>query len=79
MSESGFSGRYEFVLVAGAKAKTVTSLLPQPSVLASVVLFKDPCIGICIFKNHVEMIGFSQINYLKASIWLKCHLSRQYK
>jgi len=33
MRESGFNGHYEFVLGAGAKAKTVTSLLIIPSVL----------------------------------------------
>ena len=33
MRESGFNGDYEFVLGAGAKAKTVTSLLIIPSVL----------------------------------------------
>ena len=33
MRESGFKGHYEFVLGAGAKAKTVTSLLIIPSVL----------------------------------------------
>ena len=33
MRESGFSSHYEFVLAAGAKAKTVTSNLPLLSVL----------------------------------------------
>jgi hypothetical protein len=39
MRESGFNGYYEFVLGAGAKAKTVTSLLIIPSVLATVFFF----------------------------------------
>jgi hypothetical protein len=34
MSVSGFSSHYEFVLEAGAKAKTVTNNLPLLSVLA---------------------------------------------
>jgi hypothetical protein len=34
MRVSGFSSHYEFVLVAGAKAKTVTNNLPLLSVLA---------------------------------------------
>ena len=34
MRESGFNGQHESVLGAGAKAKTVTSLLIIPSVLA---------------------------------------------
>jgi len=33
MRESGFNYHYEFVMGAGAKAKTVTSLLTLPSVL----------------------------------------------
>jgi hypothetical protein len=33
LCESGFNNHYEFVLVAGAKAKTVTSNLPLLSVL----------------------------------------------
>jgi hypothetical protein len=33
MRESGFNSHYEFVLGAGAKAKTVTSNLPLLSVL----------------------------------------------
>ena len=36
MRVSGYNCHYGFVLGAGAKAKTVTSLLPQPSVLAAV-------------------------------------------
>jgi hypothetical protein len=36
MRKSGFSFQYEFVLVAGAKAKTVTSNLPLLSVLCVV-------------------------------------------
>jgi hypothetical protein len=35
MRVSGFSSHYEFVLVAGAKAKTVTSNLPLLSVLVA--------------------------------------------
>ena len=38
MSESGFSDNYEFVLGAGAKAKTVTNNLPLLSVLQVVVV-----------------------------------------
>jgi len=38
MSVSGCNSHYEFVLGAGAKAKTVTSLLPQPTVLCGAVL-----------------------------------------
>jgi len=38
MRESGFKGHYEFVLCAGANAKTVTSLLIIPSVLAGVFI-----------------------------------------
>jgi hypothetical protein len=38
MRESGFSSNYEFVLVAGAKAKTVTNNLPLLSVLQVVVV-----------------------------------------
>jgi len=37
MRVSGFSSHYEFVLVAGAKAKTVTNNLPLLSVLANVI------------------------------------------
>ena len=40
MSVSGYSYHYEFVLGAGAKAKTVTSPLIIPSVLALVILFE---------------------------------------
>jgi hypothetical protein len=36
LSVSGYNGHYEFVLGAGAKAKTVTSNLPLLSVLAGV-------------------------------------------
>ena len=39
MRVSGFNFHYEFVLAAGAKAKTVTSNLPLLSVLAGVVSF----------------------------------------
>jgi len=37
MRVSGFNSRYEFILGAGAKAKTVTSNLPLLSVLCGVV------------------------------------------
>jgi hypothetical protein len=43
MSESGCKGYYEFVLVAGAKAKTVTSNLPLLSVLGLVIYFFKRC------------------------------------
>jgi hypothetical protein len=39
MSVSGFSGHYEFVLGAGAKAKSVTNNLPILSVLGFRYLF----------------------------------------
>ena len=39
MRVSGYNGHYEFVFGAGAKAKTVTSLLIIPSVLATGFLF----------------------------------------
>jgi hypothetical protein len=39
MSVSGFNSQCEFVLGAGAKAKTVTNNLPLLSVLAEAVLF----------------------------------------
>ena len=37
--ESGFSSHNEFVLLAGAKAKTVTSNLPLLSVLGEAVFY----------------------------------------
>jgi hypothetical protein len=40
MRVSGYNCHYGFVLGAGAEAKTVTSLLPQPSVLAFRARFK---------------------------------------
>jgi hypothetical protein len=39
MREYGSNGHYEFVLVAGAKAKSVTNNLPILSVLAAVLYF----------------------------------------
>ena len=39
MSVSGCNGHYEFVLVAGAKAKTVTNNLPLLSVLATGIFY----------------------------------------
>jgi len=51
MRVSGFSSHYEFVLEAGAKAKTVTNNLPLLSVLALRANYHQFCLVIHISSN----------------------------
>jgi hypothetical protein len=55
MRESGCNSHYEFVLGAGAKAKTVTNNLPLLSVLGGVIIFNtldNECFSAIICKNN---------------------------
>jgi hypothetical protein len=59
MRVSGCNGRYEFVLGAGAKAKSVTNNLPLLSVLLLVILF------FFFGFSPVNMLTIMEISYCK--------------
>ena len=66
MSVSGWKNYYKTVLGAGAKAKSVTSLLTLPSVLACVFFTK--------FGNSLNILLRHHLDFLNQPLQLNIHL-----